>query len=138
MLKKESGISNVGNVFITLTTLVVVLIMIVATMGYMENYDIRDNIDVVAREYILRMETQGYLTPEAKQQLIDALMEVGVTDISLEGTTEAEVEYGEQILLCISGKVQLYSFSLDSLFEVNESYEWTEFELTPKCSTAKK
>ena len=137
MIKKESGSSSVGNIIVTLITIIVVGIMVVATMGYMSNYSVRNDIDVVAREYILRMETEGYLTADMKADLVSALTEIGVTDIVLDGTTESEVSYGEQIVLCITGKVQLRSYSVTSLFGLEEKYEWNEFTLQPKCSTSK-
>lgn len=135
--RKEVGSSALTSTLPIIMTVVIVAIMLVSSIGYMGNFDMRDRIDVIAREYMLRMETSGYLTEDMRTELENALIEVGVRNVDLTGTTDVEVGYGQQILLCISGEIQIRSYSLESLFGLKEEYEWTEFTLPPKSSTAK-
>ena len=59
----------------------------------------------LARSYVLRMETVGYLTPEDEAALYAELEREGITEASLEGTTRTPVAYGEEITLRITGKI---------------------------------
>lgn len=56
-----------------------------------------------AREYLLIMETEGYLKPEDAVSLVAELNSYGLTSVSLSGTTMSEVDYGERIYLKITG-----------------------------------
>ena len=57
----------------------------------------------VAREYMLIMETEGYLKPADQAALKAELEGYGLYNISFSGTTTSEVNYGDRIYLCISG-----------------------------------
>ena len=57
----------------------------------------------VAREYLLIMETEGYLKLEDQEGLISELEGYGLYNISLSGTTTSEVSYGDRIYLSIRG-----------------------------------
>ncbi len=60
----------------------------------------------IARKYILRMETVGYLTPQDKENLEQELQELVVENVDLSGTTMAQVEYGYPITLLIQGTLK--------------------------------
>ncbi len=66
----------------------------------------RERINQIARAYLLEMETFGYLPNDQRFQLQEMLGNCGLTDISFEGTTLAEVEYGDLIYLVISGTME--------------------------------
>ena len=66
----------------------------------------KTEISQLARKYILRMETVGYLTTEDNTSLCQELSAAGVTEINLSGTTQSEVSYGVPITLQISGKLK--------------------------------
>ncbi|MCR5756094.1 MAG: hypothetical protein K6G30_14945 [Acetatifactor sp.] len=69
-------------------------------------------VSQVARKYILRMETVGYLTPADKTEMRCELENIGVTDICLDGTTMVNVPYGSAIQLKIAGKLgEKYDFT---------------------------
>lgn len=59
----------------------------------------------IERTYIAAMETEGYLSPEKQEELIDDLMELGVYNISLAGTTTTEAGYGNIIILSVTGMI---------------------------------
>ena len=59
----------------------------------------------IARRYILRMETVGYLQSEDQASMLSELQEQGVTEVQLGMTTTQEVGYGGRIVLEIRGKL---------------------------------
>ncbi len=86
-----------------------ILAMTVVMLSYMESVELihqKTEIGQLARKYILRMETVGYLTSADRTALCQELNGMGVTEINLEGTTLHEVNYGTQIILQINGKLE--------------------------------
>ena len=67
----------------------------------------REEINQIARAYLLEMETLGYMPNDQKIQLQGRLEECGVSDISFSGTTLSAVEYGKMIHLVISGTMSV-------------------------------
>ena len=103
-MNKSEG--NIGNI---LTTGLCILAMTVVVLSYMESVElIRQKTETgqLARKYILRMETVGYLTGEDRTVLTGELMDMGITDIDYSGTTMGEVGFGSPITLHISGKLK--------------------------------
>ena len=91
------------------------LAMTVLMMAYMDNVGLisrKSAVGQLARKYSLRMET-------GRELLLWELESIGVTEISLEGTS-GQVRYGEPIELRICGKLE-------------EEYEFEE----KRVSTAK-
>lgn len=103
-MKKETG--NVGDF---MAACICMLLMTVLLVAYMDNVDLLEDkteINQIARKYILRMETAGYLTEADSSVLCRELEEAGVTEISLEGSTLERAGYGETIELRIRGKLR--------------------------------
>lgn len=117
-MKKEQG--SIGDL---MTAGICVLAMTVLMLVYLENASLiqqKMEISQIARKYILRMETVGMLTAEDKSALCTELTAAGVTELRLDGTTFAQVSYGEPIILQVQGKL-------------GNGYEFTE----KRVSTAK-
>ncbi len=66
----------------------------------------RDEINQIARHYLLIMETKGYLPVLESTELVRDLEAVGVTQVSLAGTSMEAVDYGSTIVLDISCLLQ--------------------------------
>lgn len=97
---------NVGSIMVTGLCL---LAMTVVMLSYMDNIQLiqqKTDVSQLARKYILRMETVGYLTSADRSMLTGELQAIGVTGVSYEGTTEETVGYGEPICLQIKGKLR--------------------------------
>ena len=97
---------NVGNLMATGLCL---LAMTVVMLSYMDNVQLiqqKTDVSQLARKYILRMETVGYLAPGDRSMLTGELQAIGVTEVSYEGTTENVVGYGEPSCLQIKGKLR--------------------------------
>ena len=65
------------------------------------NIDRSSDIHHVARTYLLRMETDGYLTEENKALMLAELQALDVSGIDLTGTDFSDVGYGNPVRLVI-------------------------------------
>lgn len=84
---------------------------------------VRENINQVARAYLLEMETFGYLPQEKTLQLKDTLQKYGLQDVNLNGTTIQKADYGELIELCILGNLK-WDIDVKIPFIVNKDIMW--------------
>ena len=109
-MRKRKG--NVGDLMISG---ICILAMTVVMLSYMESVTLihqKEDVSQLARKYILRMETVGYLTVSDRTALCQELEAMGVTGINLEGTTLNEVSYGAPIVLYIGGMLEgKYAFT---------------------------
>ena len=65
----------------------------------------KENVGQLARAYLLKMETVGYLEPAEQAHLTAELETAGLTEIDYEGSTLEPAGYGERIILQIHGKL---------------------------------
>ena len=103
-MKKCAG--NIGDI---LTTGICILAMTAVMVSYMDSVALiqqKTQVGQIARKFILRMETIGYLTDADRTIMTAELEQAGVTEISYAGTTMSEVGYGEPITLKITGKLK--------------------------------
>lgn len=103
-LRKQKG--NIGELMITG---ICILAMTVTMLSYMEHVSLlQEKAEVVqlARKYILKMETEGYLSTGELALLTNELEAIGITEINCAGTTVNKVTYGESIVLQIQGKLR--------------------------------
>ena len=88
---------------------VCILAMTVVMLSYMDHVSLlQEKAEVVqlARKYILKMETEGYLSTGELALMTDELAAIGITEISCAGTTVSKVTYGDPIVLQIQGKLR--------------------------------
>ncbi len=98
-----------GNISSLMVAGICILAMTVVMLSYMESVSLiqqKTEVSQLARKYILRMETVGYLTDEDSTALLQELQGMGVKEVSLSGTTLSGVSYGMPITLQISGKLK--------------------------------
>ena len=112
-------------------------IIMIACFNSLELVNKKFEINQLARKYILRMETVGYLTSNDKNKLNQELLELGIVSFNFEGTTLNQVGYGNPIVLCISGYIHANEMAGDknvfAIFFQGKDYEFYEI----KMSTAK-
>ena len=76
--------------------------------NYLQNVQLlqaKENVGQLARAYLLKMETVGYLEPAEQAHLTAELETAGLTEIDYEGSTLEPAGYGERIILQIHGKL---------------------------------
>lgn len=103
-MKKERG--NIGNIMATGFCMLAMTSLMLAYMDQMQLIQQKIQVSQLARKYILKMETEGYLTPTARVSLTEELRELGVTEPVYDGTTLEAVSYGDTIALQIQGKLR--------------------------------
>lgn len=123
-----------------LTILITVLGMSVLVMAYVECTGLlmkKLEVGQLSRKYILKMETEGYLTASNKASLLAELQEMGMKGIDLTGTTLQPVTYGDSVYLKIRGKINgRVVGALDEIWE--DGFVLKQFNLEEsRMSTAK-
>ena len=97
-----------GNIGELLTMGMCVLALTVVMLNYLQNVQLlqaKENVGQLARAYLLKMETVGYLEPAEQAHLTAELETAGLTEIDYEGSTLEPAGYGERIILQIHGKL---------------------------------
>ncbi|MCD7835113.1 MAG: hypothetical protein LUG83_00325 [Lachnospiraceae bacterium] len=102
-LKSAGGIGELAATGICIMAMTVI---VVSYFGCIELVLQKTKVGQLAREYILRMETVGYLTADDQTNLLRELEEIGVTGGELGDTTTQPAGYGQRIVLDISGKLR--------------------------------
>lgn len=103
-MRQEKG--SIGDI---MSAGICMLAMTILMLSYMDNVWLihrKTEVSQIARQYILKMETVGYLTEEDRIRLGRELEVVGVTELELTGTTMSPVTYGDIITLEIRGRLE--------------------------------
>ena len=103
VLKKKKPASMIENMLVMMINMVVMCAFLVIIFGAFSGISDKWGMRQTAREYMLIMETEGYLPAVDQTALIAELESYGLYNISLSGTTMREVNYGDRIYLKISG-----------------------------------
>lgn len=103
MFKKKKAFSDMLVCIITLLVMLLVLRYAISVYQTLDNGRKKESI---AREYMLAMESKGYLTLADQAALIDDLTVLGVTELNFSGTTLAPVGYGQPVVLSVTGKIK--------------------------------
>ena len=93
----------IENMLVMMINMVVMCACLVISFGAFSGISDKWGMRQTAREYMLIMETEGYLPAADQTALIAELESYGLYNISLSGTTMREVNYGDRIYLKISG-----------------------------------
>lgn len=92
-----------------LTILLTITAMSILVTAYLECTNLlikKQEVGQISRKYILKMETDGYLTEGTKNALLQELQQAGVRSVDISGTTLAPVTYGDAIVLKIRGTIE--------------------------------
>ena len=91
---------------------------------FMEVFRTREQLNQIARAYMLEMETMGYLKSTGVDALRADLEQEGLKNVNLVGTTTSPAGYGERIELVIEGdlSVDLY-VAIPFLYETVQNWD---------------
>lgn len=135
IIRKQDDGETVLTLFPIALTAIVVLALVVMFAGWISNVDKKDEVDQIARKYMLKIETQGYLGTEDVKELKDELADIGMININVtqaerngvtyKTTTQAVFEannttYGDQIYLVIVGDLPIVNYSVDTSANKNQ------------------
>lgn len=132
--KKESG--NVGQLLPSLLTVFVVFYLIILYLTVAQDLERKNNLDMLARQYIIRMETFGKLTSDDRDNLKAALEGMGCRNIDFSGTDMTEVGYGNPVNLSITGEIPTRRIVWLAGLNTGASDEYISFTIR-KASTGK-
>ena len=104
--KPDAEEGNIGDVMPMCIFVICIAFIMISFSDCVRVIGIKTTVSQISRQYILRMETYGYLTPGDKSLMMDALSDAGLEDISLGSTDMAEVGYGNEIVLEIMGRTE--------------------------------
>ena len=133
-LKKKKG--SIGKMGITMISIIGIFIGLIISLNGNADSKRKDEIDMLIRDYILEMEINGYLTIESQDALYNDLEKLGVSEISLAGTTTTQVGYGEDIYLNVTGNMEITGYNIKDLFDISSKKETIPIKASKK-STAK-
>lgn len=132
-IKKE----GVGN----LVTCMIAIVILMAVMGYSvvtyTNLNLAIKKGRIERSVLLQMETEGYLSAAARDELTRQLTDLGVEGISFAGTTMTPAGYGNTVILSVTGTIRTKNIiGLKNLSEFLWGSDTNEFKIY-QMSTAK-
>lgn len=123
-----------------LTVSIYVMVLTIVTLSYLGSVQLlncKAQISQIARKYILRMETVGYLTDSDRVTLEEELYNVGVVQVNVSGSTMERVEFGNPVYLVIRGQISVQDvIGSGDLFRIISGFVTYDFE-ERKMSTAK-
>ncbi len=105
MRKKDAGFAEKLLPVLLSTGMVFGLVLL--SGRFMEVFRTREQLNQIARAYILEMETIGCLQSDDMDALRVDLEQEGLANVNLMGTTTSPVGYGEQIELVIEGDLSV-------------------------------
>jgi len=133
----QSHAGSVADVLSAGICVIAMTVLMLAYTGSIRLLNSKAEIDQIARKYILRMETVGYLTAQDSLLMTQELAGLGVTEIDYTGSTMNRVSYGEEISLVIHGKIPGKTIRIGNrLFDSGQELVWYELE-EHRVSTAK-
>ncbi len=97
---------SVGDVMPMCIFVICIAFVMISFADCVRLINVKASVSQISRQYILKMETYGYLTENDRDNLIRSLSESGLENISLAGTDTSEVGYGNEIKLYISGSAE--------------------------------
>ena len=104
-MKKRKG--TVADVLMSLVVVFALIFLMLAYLNLTAAINRKEDIDQLARRYILEMETIGYLSGSSQTQFVQQLHELGIENVDLSGTTVSQAGYGNPIYLYVQGSIPL-------------------------------
>lgn len=138
LFHKSKASTVVSDMVPVLMTVILTGMLALCYASWIGNFEVKEHINAIAREYVLRMGTVGYLTLEDKTLLLEELEAQKLENISLQGTTVSKVENGEIVTLKISGDYNYSKVKMFSLFSWKADgteKDKTKIEIE-RCTTA--
>ncbi len=131
-VKKQGGIARMLPIFIGMFATSLLSVMYIT---YMNSVETLERAEQIARQYMLRMEADGYLTTEAGNELVNDLMGIGGDRINLSGTTMGRCEYGTTIKLCISMRLPVETISVLDMFDTGTQIVYKDTFIEKKTTS---
>lgn len=133
-MKKKKG---VGNLLSCILSVVLLMAVVCFEINICSQLNLVVKKSRIERSFLMQMETEGYLSSSARDELLRQLTDMGVTGISLSGTTMTPAGYGSYVTLSVSGRIKLKNIiGMSGFFTWIYGDSTSEFKIYAK-STAK-
>lgn len=134
LLKKKNA---VGSFVDCIITVLILMAVIVYSIKMYSNLDLAIEKKRIERSFIMQMEAEGYLSSSAKDSLTQQLNDIGVEQISFQGTTMSPAGYGNIVVLSVTGRIKVDNIvGMRNLYEFIRGDSTNEFRIY-QTSTAK-
>lgn len=100
--RKEKEPGNAIDLMASGFVLLFCILMILFTLSYAEVVELKLEADMIGKNYLYRMEQEGYLSPDGKSEMIAAFQEKEMQVIINLATTIQQVPYGEPVTLDVN------------------------------------
>ena len=122
MRKKDAGFAEKLLPVLLSTGMVFGLVLL--SGRFMEVFRTREQLNQIARAYMLEMETTGCLKSASMDALRADLEQEGLTNVNLVGTTTSPAGYGERIELVIEGDLSVdLHVAIPFLYETVQNWD---------------
>lgn len=134
-MKKKRG--EVEEFFVQILGIIFAFAIMIYGIYYAKTIIVYNNANQIAREYILRMETNGFLSSEDIENLKTEAGKAGMNNVSIDAsaTQPGDTKYGDKVTLTINFDEQVKKINL-SYFNPKDEPDKISVEIT-KSSTAK-
>ena len=119
--KRLSGSSVLSDMIPVIITLIITGMLGVMFSMWVSQFEQKEAVNSIVREYLLRMDTVGCLNEEVREALKQELQNHKVKNISFAGTTFTPVEYGEPVILKITGSMEIKQMKMETIFQWNSN-----------------
>lgn len=133
-MKKKKG--EIQQFLIQMIGIIVSFAILIYGVNYSKTIITYNNVNQIARKYILIMETTGELKLDNRTALINTLTKMGLEDVNLGNIDyDTQKEYGQEVVLEINFSQNIPKLNIDGL---NFSFASEEKDVTiTKSSIAK-
>ncbi|MCR4897220.1 MAG: hypothetical protein K5891_10635 [Lachnospiraceae bacterium] len=101
--QKPASPGNIGDLMTVGLFMIAMAVLMIRFLDCSALLSSKSEVSQLCRQYILRMETCGYLNAGDEAQLLSELEAAGVAEADLTGTTRSPVPFGTVITLRIRG-----------------------------------
>lgn len=119
LIKKDEAEFTIS-MFSYVFGILAIAIMLVFFIGQIGNLDKKDSVVQTVRSYILKMETTGYMDSAMMEECNAKLANFGTLTVDTSNTTTTQAQYGGDIILTITGELNVKKYSLLSIFNLEE------------------
>lgn len=124
-MKKKKGTTIIPDLIMVFMILIPIFAIAITFLNIGRDTIKAARIENIANEYLLRMESKGYLNSQDEIDLKQELKDVGVENIDLTGTTRTNIGYGKTIKLRVKGIYKV------KVLDMNGEDKGNKLESTP-------
>lgn len=133
-LKKKKGIAD--KMLVTLISIFILFVFLIGSLNFIESTIKYIDAHQIARKYILKMESNSFISPDNINKLTTELRSKGFKNIDLSGSTTTKVSFGDDVVIDIKYDQAIRKITLNGLAP-KVTVENTRIRIT-KSSTGKR